>query len=717
MSMSFFTRGNIRSRILKALLGVASLSLVSFAVISLDGMRRLGSFSVQSSTGLGQEALKISKSALETLVRDGLMRITVDQANLCDAQFNSIEAEVNVLAELAEKVWSNPGAYPRNRSHSATEVPKDPSQISVYQYPKGVEVSRQQAELETSSSMDSFFKPILANNPNISDFDIGTPSGLFRRFPWGPVSPDYDVRIRDWYSRAVTTGKPGWSDPYVGAIAKNLRVNYSRPVYHHKKLVAVVAINVPLQTINERIVSTHLNQRSSAMLVDHSRKIIAREGMSTASENWADPQKAEYFTLDAGSGSEKNLEQELLAGKVGLSRGVYKGKDSFIAYAPVETTHWSVLFIMPIEAIYAPIVPTEQAIRKQAETVKAQVIEKIRNSLAILTLVFFVIIAAVYLVARRTANLVTDPIMVLGEGARIIGNGNLEHRIEIHSGDEIEALADTFNKMTADLRQYIANLTETTAAKERIQSELKVATDIQVSLLPRLFPAFPDRNEFDIYAHMDPAKEVGGDFYDFFLVDDKTLCFLIADVSDKGVPAALYMMVAKTLIKTEALRGIKPDEILSRVNNLLAPDNETCMFVTVFCALLDTASGEVRFANAGHNPPLIYSKGKGFQYLTIQAGFVLGPIMDSVYVTESLTLADDDVFFLYTDGVTEAKNPAAELYGEKRLLEALNRSEVEELGDLVHFIRSEVVTHADGAPQSDDVTLLAIRFHADAGHA
>jgi sigma-B regulation protein RsbU (phosphoserine phosphatase) len=235
--------------------------------------------------------------------------------------------------------------------------------------------------------------------------------------------------------------------------------------------------------------------------------------------------------------------------------------------------------------------------------------------------------------------------------------------------------------------------------------------------LPRLFPAFPDRNEFDVYAHMDPAKEVGGDFYDFFLVDDKTLCFLIADVSDKGVPAALYMMVAKTLIKTEALRGIKPDEILSRVNNLLAPDNETCMFVTVFCALLDTASGEVRFANAGHNPPLVYSKGKGFRYLTIQAGFVLGPIMDSVYVTENLTLADDDVFFLYTDGVTEAKNPAAELYGEKRLLEALNRGKVEELCDLVHFIRSEVATHADGAPQSDDVTLLAIRFHADAGHA
>jgi sigma-B regulation protein RsbU (phosphoserine phosphatase) len=714
MLMQFLSHGNIRTRILKALLGIACLALISFAVISLDGMRRLGDFAVQSSTGLGQESLRISKSALETLAQDGLLRITIDQANLCNAEFQEIESTVNVLADIAEKLWSNPGAFPRNRSHSVAEKPKDPNLISVYQCAKGVDFSRIKADLDISSSMDTFFKPILANNSNISDFNIGTLDGLFRRFPWGPVSADYDVRKRDWFTRAVETGRAGWSDPYLGAIAKNLRINYSNPVYRNKKLVAVVAINVPLQTINERIISTRLNNSGSAVLVDRYRKIIAREGMSTKAENWADPQKAESFNLDTGTGNQKKFEEDLLAARKGIHRGMYKGKDSYIAYAPVETTHWSVLFIMPVEAINAPIIPTEKAIMLQAKTVTSQVAGKITWSLFVLTVVFFVAVAGIYLIARRVANLITEPILVLDAGARVIGDGNLEHRIEVHSGDEIEALADTFNKMTENLREYIRNLTETTAAKERIQSELKVATDIQASLLPRLFPAFPDRTEFDIFAHMDPAKEVGGDFYDLFFVDDRTLCFLIADVSDKGVPAALYMMVAKTLLKTEALRGLPPDEVLFRVNNLLAPDNDTCMFVTVFCAFLDTETGEVRFANAGHNPPLIYRTGQGFDYIAIQAGFVLGPMADSVYVTETVTLRDNDIFFLYTDGVTEAKNPEAELYGEKRLMEALNRGEVSDIAELVHFIRAEVEHHANGAPQSDDVTMLAVKFRGNA---
>jgi sigma-B regulation protein RsbU (phosphoserine phosphatase) len=701
---------------MKALLGVASLSLISFAIISLDGMRRLGDYSIECSVGLGKDALKISKTALETLTQDGLLRITIDQANLCNAEFHEIEATVNVLADLAHKMWNNQGTFPRNRSFTATDQPKAPNLASVYQVPKGVDFNRIKGDLELSSAMDTFFSPLLANNSNISDFNIGTPDGLFRRFPWGPVSPDYDVRKRDWFKRAVETGRAGWSDPYIGAIAKNLRINYSSPVFRNKRLVSVVAINVPLKTINERIISTRLNNMGSAVLVDRHRKIIAREGMSTDSENWADPQKVEMFSLDKQGEVDKKLEEDLLAARTGIKRGLYKGKDCFIAHAPVESTRWSVLFIMPVEAVYAPIQPTENAIMKEADSVKSNVIGKIRVSLIILTLVFFVIVAGVYVVARRTAKLVTDPIMVLDEGARIIGNGNLDHHIEVHSGDEIEGLANTFNKMTSDLREYITNLTEATAAKERIQSELKVATDIQASLLPRLFPAFPTRQEFDIFASMDPAKEVGGDFYDFFFIDNEHLCFLIADVADKGVPAALYMMVAKTLLKTEAQRMGTPDEILRDVNNILAADNENCMFVTVFCAILDTRSGEVRFANAGHNPPLVSGQA-GFEYMTIKAGFVLGPIPDSAYDCESITLRPGDTLFLYTDGVTEAKNPEAQLYGEQRLLGALQRSPSDNLTDMVHFIRSEVQQHANGAPQSDDVTMLAIRYKGVAANA
>jgi sigma-B regulation protein RsbU (phosphoserine phosphatase) len=208
---------------------------------------------------------------------------------------------------------------------------------------------------------------------------------------------------------------------------------------------------------------------------------------------------------------------------------------------------------------------------------------------------------------------------------------------------------------------------------------------------------------------MDPAKEVGGDFYDFFFIDDKNLCFLIADVSGKGVPAALYMMVARTLLRTEGQRLVEPEQILASVNNTLAEDNESCMFATVFCAILNTETGEVRFANAGHNPPLVMDSG-GIRYLALKAGFVLGPISDTMYKTERFFMQPGDVLFLYTDGVTEAMNPEEALYGELRLLHAMERVSKDNIFEMIHYIRNEVKDFANGAPQSDDITMVAVAY-------
>ena len=252
-------------------------------------------------------------------------------------------------------------------------------------------------------------------------------------------------------------------------------------------------------------------------------------------------------------------------------------------------------------------------------------------------------------------------------------------------------------------------LTYVSAARERIQGELSVATDIQAGLLPRVFPAFPHRIEFDVYASMDPAKEVGGDFYDFFFIDETHLCFLVADVSDKGVPAALYMMVAKTLLKSEGQRLGNPAEILSSVNNILATGNESCMFTTVLCAILNTETGEVRIANAGHNPPLLIDS-KGIRYLHLKAGLVLGAMTDLIYENEQTVLQPGDTLFFYTDGVTEAQNHENALYGEERLLHDLERCPKKDPAEMIRCIRDEVTRHAHGAPQSDDVTLLALTY-------
>jgi sigma-B regulation protein RsbU (phosphoserine phosphatase) len=236
-----------------------------------------------------------------------------------------------------------------------------------------------------------------------------------------------------------------------------------------------------------------------------------------------------------------------------------------------------------------------------------------------------------------------------------------------------------------------------------------VATDIQASLLPRVFPPFPEHSEFEIFASMDPAKEVGGDFYDFFFIDSDNLCFLIADVADKGVPAALYMMVAKTLLKSEGQRLGEPDQTLACVNRILAEDNERCMFASVFCGVLNVRTGEVRFANAGHNPPVLIGA-EGARYLHPRPGFMLGPMPDTTYTTERIGLKRGQTLFLYTDGVTEARNPTDETYGESQLLGALQRVAQLDPTGLIQFVRGEVLRYADGAPQSDDITMLAIRY-------
>ncbi|MDR1136872.1 MAG: SpoIIE family protein phosphatase, partial [Synergistaceae bacterium] len=263
--------------------------------------------------------------------------------------------------------------------------------------------------------------------------------------------------------------------------------------------------------------------------------------------------------------------------------------------------------------------------------------------------------------------IVLKPIDTLGKAAKTIVSEQMDDlaafSVDVRTGDELESLADAFTHMAHELHAYILNLGAVTAEKERIGAELSVAANIQASMLPRVFPPFPGHREIDLYASMRPAKEVGGDFYDFFLVNDRTLAAVIADVSGKGVPAALFMVVAKTLIKSYALSARSPGEVFAAVNNALCENNETSMFVTAFMGFLDLKTGEFVYVNAGHNPPLL-SRGGRFGYMKPESGFVLAAVEDVGYREGSVTLDKGDILFLYTDGVTEAADRREELFGE-----------------------------------------------------
>ena len=282
--------------------------------------------------------------------------------------------------------------------------------------------------------------------------------------------------------------------------------------------------------------------------------------------------------------------------------------------------------------------------------------------------------------------------------------------LDIHTGDEVGNLSHALKRMERDINGYIENLTHVTAEKERIGAELSVATHIQASMLPCIFPAFPNRREFDIYATMTPAKEVGGDFYDFFLVDDDHLAVVIADVSGKGVPAALFMVIAKTLIKDHTQSGKPPEEVFTEVNRQLCEANDENLFVTAWMGVLEISTGKLVYVNAGHNPPVIGRKNGETEFLRSRPGFVLAGLDFTKYRAGSLELMPGDLLYLYTDGVTEAMNTAQELYGEERLKRTLDANVSAAPEEIFKAVKKDLDDFVADAPQFDDITMLAMRY-------
>ncbi len=281
---------------------------------------------------------------------------------------------------------------------------------------------------------------------------------------------------------------------------------------------------------------------------------------------------------------------------------------------------------------------------------------------------------------------------------------------QVRTGDEIQTLSETLYKMELDINQYIDNLTRVTAEKERIGAELNVATQIQADMLPRIFPAFPGRSEFDIYASMDPAKEVGGDFYDFFLVDDDHLALVVGDVSGKGVPAALFMVITKTLIKNQALMGNSPKEVAESVNDQLCENNEADMFVTLWLGILEISTGRMRAVSAGHEYPAIRRAEGGYEYLYDEHGLVLGVMTGVEHEEYEVQLQKGDSFFVYTDGAPDATNKAGEQFERERLLGALNKKKDAHPEELLKNVRSDIDAFVADAEQFDDITLLGMTY-------
>ena len=323
-----------------------------------------------------------------------------------------------------------------------------------------------------------------------------------------------------------------------------------------------------------------------------------------------------------------------------------------------------------------------------------------------------------FIITRLMERTTVRPINAIAKAAqsyvedRRSGNTRMEHfsSLPIRTGDEVEHLNRVMAQMEKDLSVYMEDLTRVTKKEERVRTELDMASKIQKGALPDIFPAFPDRQEFDLYASMEPAKEIGGDFYDFFLIDDDHLCLVIADVSGKGVPAALFMMAVKIILADNAMMGKSPSEILYDSNNTICANNKLEMFVTVWVGILEVSTGKLSAANAGHEYPALKRGDGGFSVFKDRHGFVLGGMEGMKYKEYEIQLSPGDKLFVYTDGVSEANDPDGNMFEVKRMIDALNEDPDASPAQILGAVRGEISKFVREAEQFDDLTMLCLEY-------
>ncbi|MDL2286725.1 SpoIIE family protein phosphatase [Desulfococcaceae bacterium OttesenSCG-928-F15] len=502
-------------------------------------------------------------------------------------------------------------------------------------------------------------------------------------FDEGFESDTYHYPSQSWYlsiKKQIVEEKKtyAWTRPYVdGAGTQALMTTVGGGIYNEQgQFVGMSTVDWRIEDIITQVVAVRPTENSFVLLADFENDFI----LALTDGSWkGDPEGASLKTLswfDAHAPAEREM--------------VYEGVH-YLSFKNRLDNNMLVIINIPTEELFKDI----------TRDFKYMVIILVAS-------VLLVILASYWLLDL----FINAPVVSLSGMAEEIGAGKLDTRVKLRSRDELGRLAGTLNKMAEHLTEYIGNLGAVTAEKERIEAELSIAQNIQASMLPSIFPPFPDRKEFCIHALMIPAKEVGGDFYDFFFWDPDHLVMVIADVSDKGVPAALFMVIAKTLIKNNTLLHEDIAEVFEKTNVQLCENNGTGMFVTAFMGVLNVRTGVFSYVNAGHCAPFLRRAGFAFEKLKVRPGFVLAGFESTRYEADHIRLAAGDCLFLYTDGVTEAGNAEGELFGEGRLMRALCSRRLSDAGvtGLLSGVRTAIDDFVQDAPQSDDMAMLGLVY-------
>lgn len=694
---------------IKILLVIMIMSLGSLLIIfgaSYYFMNSMIEEFEQTNITLGINSSTIAKDSLLDQAEDYLIKIVDKQAQAANEKFYSVNRIVTESSAYIHSLYADSDNFKGKNIPSPDETEMGVAS-SKYFLVKGVENSNEiQDEVSILSNCEYMFAPYLEYNDMLNNIYIGTKSGISYRYSRSnQFNPDYDPRLRDWYIDAVSNdGSLVWLPTYLDSYGNTCITAAMSYKDADGNTVGVVASDVALQDLIDDVMSMKIGETGTCFILDADYNFIAHHEMDEESFN---PDIKAHF--DNG-----DFINALSDSNNGIIETGYEGVNSYLAFSRLEETGWIFCASIGTSEVTSPADNAKEQSDLMTQQSQELMQSRLFNINKLFVIYFAVIGIILILVSFAVSGTITRPMQVLAKNVQEIGKGNFDHKIPVESGDEVGKLAIRFNEMQDDLKTYMEDVKTATAEKERIGTELNVATQIQSSMLPSIFPKYSEKKEYKIYATMAPAKEVGGDFYDFFYVDENHLAMVVADVSGKGVPAALFMVIGKTLIKDHTQPGIEPATIFEEVNNILCESNEGGLFITAYEAVIDLRTGEVRYVNAGHEHPFHMHKTQdgGYKYeeMKIKAGMVLAGMEDMVYKTGSFTMEPGDRLYQYTDGVTEATDKDNNLYGMSRLTEFLNAHMDLEPEKLLPAVRKDIDAFVKQAPQFDDITMLSFEL-------
>ena len=709
----------IGRQILKGNLTAAFLTVIMFAVISGIGLKKVQKEIVLSGSEVIDEIAEEEIKNVTDIVLAEMSDVLKNLSLSCSDKMSKYMEELKICAGIVSDVYENPENYGSREIGIPSEETRD-KLCMYFSLNKDMDYESKRDEIYKIGCCHKVFQSVYENS-RINSIYYTTKDGMLFSFDSnsGEVLDklgenqqplylyDYEPRETEWYKNSCMKekGSVSFSSTYLDSTGK-LVVTCSQPVYRENEYMGVMAIDIYLDNLEDDLIGmADIKYDGFVEIADGSGNVIVSPSLADNREGY---EQINILT-DEKEGL-MDFAKDMVSGGESTESLVYNGQESRIMYMPVEYTGWSIGIIFNTDMVLKYIYERHDYIMEANSTTE----KNVRNIIEGLIIFFgggaIVIMAAGALLARLVSLRITKPIEALIEDVHIIRDGNLDYRVSINTGNELEELGEAFNKMTLSLSEHMDNLKRVTADKERMSTELDVASRIQLSLLPKRMAS--SGNEFDVCAFMKPAKEVGGDFYDYFTTDESRLWLVAADVSGKGIPASLFMMMGKTLIKNMAATIGTPARILKEANSRLNEHNEEMMFITCFVCVIDLSTGKMTFANGGHNIPFYCQNGSEYVKIENTPDLPLAVFNDTEYKDSYIYLKEGDRLFLYTDGVTEAMNEKGCLYGEERLRVVLNDAgrKGHRGTEILTAVREDIKRFSGNAEQADDITMLSFEY-------